>query len=166
MMVNSSKKSAVLAILLSASLSVPAVSAAPIPSPADTSIHNGVDEFSSVERPGGGRAGGGRAAPGPARAGGGRANFNPGRQGNFNRGPNVNVYRRGGNVAVVGRRPYRGWAHRPYYGTVLGGVVLGTIITAAIIGTAPVAPAPNMCWFWSDPSYTQGYWDYCSPPPY
>ncbi len=163
-MVNSSKKSAVVAILLSASLSVPAVSAVPIVSPADTSIHYGVDEFSSVER-GGGRAGGGARAA-PARpGGGGRANFNAGRGPGVGRGPNVNVNRRG-NFAVAGRRPYRGWVRRPYYGRVLGGVVLGTIIAAAIVGTAPVAPAPNMCWFWSDPSYTQGYWDYCNPPAY
>jgi hypothetical protein len=61
-------------------------------------------------------------------------------------------------------RPVRGWVSRPYYGTVIGGVVLGTIITAVVVGTAPAAPAPNTCWYWSDPSMTRGYWDYCVAP--
>jgi hypothetical protein len=154
-MTNSFKTRALAACLLSASLSVPAISAAPIVSPAGTEIHNGIDEFSSINRAGPGRAGSARV--GPARVGGGgRANVNVGR------GANVNV-RRGG-VAIVGRRPMRRWVARPYYGTVLGGIVLGTIIGVAIAGTAPVAPAPNMCWFWTDPNYTQGYWDYCNAP--
>ena len=24
-----------------------------------------------------------------------------------------------------------------------------------------VAPAPNLCWYWADPTMTRGYWDYC-----
>jgi hypothetical protein len=153
-------KTRLAACLLSLGLSMPAISAAPIVSPPGTEIHNGIDEFSSVNRPGPGRAG-------PARVGGGgRANVNVGRGANVsvNRRANVNVNVRRAGVAVVGRRPMRRWAARPYYGTVLGGVVLGTIIGVAIAGTAPVAPAPNMCWFWTDPNYTQGYWDYCVGP--
>jgi hypothetical protein len=72
---------------------------------------------------------------------------------------------RRGNAAVMGRGPVRRWVHRPHYGAVVGGVVLGTIIVVDIAGTAPGAPAPNMCWFWTDTTYTQGYWDYCAPPP-
>jgi PBCV-specific basic adaptor protein len=64
-----------------------------------------------------------------------------------------NVYRgpRGG-VYV------RGWNRRPYYGTVIAGVALGTIIAAA---AAPRAPADNLCWYWTNPARTHGYWDYC-----
>ncbi len=61
------------------------------------------------------------------------------------------------NVVVV--RPYRHWNKRPYYGTVIGGVALGTILGAAAYNA--VAPAPNLCWYWADPTMTQGYWDYC-----
>ena len=72
----------------------------------------------------------------------------------------MNVNRRVG-VAV---RPVRGWAPRPYFGTVIGGIALGTIIAATAVGMAPVAPAPNMCWYWVDSSQVQGYWDYCTSP--
>jgi hypothetical protein len=77
---------------------------------------------------------------------------------NVNR-TNVNVDR---NVNVVA--PVRAWAPRPYFGTVVGGVALGTVIAASAAGVAPAAPAPNMCWIWSDSSRTRGYWDYCVPP--
>jgi len=52
----------------------------------------------------------------------------------------------------------RGWNRRPYYGTVIAGVALGTIIAAT---AAPRAPADNLCWYWTNPSKTRGYWDYC-----
>ena len=121
-----------------------------------------------------GRAGGGRVAVG--RAGGGRAyagrasvargsvarGAGPGRRPvagrpNVNR-TNVNVRRT--NVNVVGR-PVRAWATRPYYGTIVGGVALGTVIAVAAANAAPAAPAPGLCWYWSDSSRTRGYWDYC-----
>jgi hypothetical protein len=63
------------------------------------------------------------------------------------------------NKKVVVVRPYRHWNKRPYYGTVIGGVALGTILGAAAYSA--VAPGPNLCWYWADPSMTRGYWDYC-----
>jgi hypothetical protein len=63
------------------------------------------------------------------------------------------------NKKVVVVRPYRKWNKRPYYGTVIGGVALGTILGAAAYSA--VAPAPNTCWYWADPTMTRGYWDYC-----
>jgi hypothetical protein len=54
--------------------------------------------------------------------------------------------------------------HRPYFGTVVGGITLGTIVAASVAGTAPDAPAANMCWFWVDSAQIQGNWDYCTPP--
>lgn len=80
------------------------------------------------------------------------------RRSTVNRRANVNVRRT--NVNVV-RRPVRVWAPRPYYGSVVGGVALGAIIVAAAASVAPAAPAPGLCWFWSDATQTQGYWDYC-----
>lgn len=71
---------------------------------------------------------------------------------------NVTVHR----TTVV--RPYRVWVHRPYYGAVIAGVTLGTIVAVSAAHVVPVAPAPNLCWFWSDPAEINGYWDYCTPP--
>jgi hypothetical protein len=73
-----------------------------------------------------------------------------------NRNRNVNVNRRVGVGVGVG--PVRPWARRPYFGTVVGGVALGTIVAATAI---PVVPAPGLCWYWTDATNTQGYWDYC-----
>jgi hypothetical protein len=68
------------------------------------------------------------------------------------------------NVVVV-RRPYRAWVARPYYGAaIIGGVALGTVIAVSAAHAVPVAPGPNACWYWSDPTETRGYWDYCTPP--
>jgi hypothetical protein len=68
------------------------------------------------------------------------------------------------NVVVV-RRPYRAWARRPYYGTAfIGAVALGTVIAVSAPHIIPVAPGPNACWYWADPSEINGYWDYCTPP--
>ena len=48
-------------------------------------------------------------------------------------------------------------------GTIIGGVALGTMI-AVTAGAVPVAPGPNMCWFWADSAQVNGYWDYCTAP--
>jgi hypothetical protein len=74
---------------------------------------------------------------------------------------NVNVNKR---TTVIVRRPVRVWTPRPYYGTFIAGVALGTVIGVAAAGAAPPPPGPNLCWYWSSPSMTQGYWDYCVAP--
>jgi hypothetical protein len=53
------------------------------------------------------------------------------------------------------------WNNKNYYGQFFGGVVLGSILTAAAVGVAPPPPAPELCWYWSDPYRSRGYWDYC-----
>lgn len=128
------------------------------------------DEFSSVHRGGGGgrvHAGGhGRPA---------HVNRPVNRPGHVNRPVNrpAHVHRPanrpgyahrpgGGNIIV--NRPIRGWAYRPYFGTVVGGIALGSVIAATTAGVAPAAPGPNMCWYWTDPARINGYWDYCQPP--
>jgi hypothetical protein len=63
-----------------------------------------------------------------------------------------------GGVAVRGAI-YRPYVRAPYYGAVVAGVALGTVIVAS---APPPVPAPGLCWFWSNPAGTQGYWDYCS----
>ncbi|MEZ5821648.1 MAG: hypothetical protein R3D82_12670 [Xanthobacteraceae bacterium] len=116
-----------------------------------------VSDFSSRDRGG--------------RGGGAKVNVNKSAKVNVNRRSNVNVNtRRNVNVnvnrrtTVVAARPVRVWAPRPYYGTFIAGVALGTVIGATTVGVAPVAPGPNLCWFWSDPAMTLGYWDYCIAP--
>lgn len=74
---------------------------------------------------------------------------------NINVNKNVNVNRGVGRVGVAAVRP---WVRRPYYGTVVAGVALGTIIAVSSI---PPAPSSDLCWYWSNSSQTQGYWDYC-----
>ena len=52
----------------------------------------------------------------------------------------------------------RNWSRKPYYGNVVYGVALGTVLAATAV---PLAPAPNLCWYWTNPSHNRGYWDYC-----
>lgn len=75
---------------------------------------------------------------------------------------NTNI--RNTNVNVNTRGAVRAWGPRPYYGRTIAGVTLGTVIVAGAVGVVPVAPDPTLCWLWSDPSMTRGYWDYCVVP--
>ena len=60
------------------------------------------------------------------------------------------------------KRAYvRGWSRQPYYGDFIGGVVLGSILAATGVGIVPLAPQPDLCWYWADPYMYRGYWDYC-----
>lgn len=77
-------------------------------------------------------------------------------------GPRGNVAVR--STTVVGGRG--GWA-RPgrYYwprgGAIAAGAALGVVTAATAAAWAGAAPAPGMCWYYTDPSRTQGFWDYC-----
>ena len=106
------------------------------------------------------KGGGGKGNAKGNRGGGGKQNAN---RNNNNRQSNKNFKNnnnRSKNVNVrVNVRPVRGWVRRPYYGTVVGGVALGAIIAAS---TIPVAPAPGLCWYWTDATQSNGYWDYCN----
>jgi len=86
------------------------------------------------------------------------------------RGPYGGAVATGPHGGTAYRAPYpvygtgtvyavRPWVAAPYYGSVVAGVALGTIIAAS---TPPPPPSPALCWFWSSPAHTQGYWDYCS----
>jgi hypothetical protein len=152
------------ALILVAGFSAPGSA---ITIPRDVTIHGNEAVVSDVRA----RAGR-RGAHAGARRGGrvnvNRANVNRRANVNVNRRANVNVNRRA-NVNInrrvnVVHRPVRAWTHRPYYGRIVGGVALGTIIAVTAVGVAPVAPAPNMCWFWADSRQRQGYWDYCQMP--
>jgi hypothetical protein len=70
---------------------------------------------------------------------------------------NKNVYVKK-NVYVSKNVYVKNWARKPYYGNVIAGVALGTILAATAV---PAAPAPDLCWYWTNPSKNRGYWDYC-----
>ena len=76
------------------------------------------------------------------------------------------VVRRG---AVV-RPGYAGggvrWARPAHYGWPRGGAIaagaaIGFVTAATAAAWAGSPPAPGMCWYYTDPSRTQGFWDYC-----
>ena len=85
---------------------------------------------------------------------------------------NVVVVRRrttavvGPNGNAVVRRSTTVWA-RPgsYYwaagGAVAAGAAIGYVTAKTAVVWAGAAPAPGMCWYYTDPSRKQGFWDYC-----
>ena len=65
--------------------------------------------------------------------------------------------RRGG--AVRWARPARyAW---PRGGAIAAGAAIGVVTAATAAAWAGSPPAPGMCWYYTDPSQTQGFWDYC-----
>jgi hypothetical protein len=55
-------------------------------------------------------------------------------------------------------RPVRPWLPQPYYGAVIAGVALGNVMAASAV---PTSPSFDVCWYWANPSRTEGYWDFC-----
>jgi hypothetical protein len=80
------------------------------------------------------------------------------------RNVNRNVYR---NANVYRGGVYHGnWARPGWYrwgagGAVAAGAALGFVSAAAATSWAGVAPGPNLCWYYTDPSRRQGFWDAC-----
>ena len=96
-------------------------------------------------------------------------------------GPRGNAYRyrsttvvrpggpvvRGGAVVVRpgGVRAVGGWARPGWYrwgpgGAIAAGAAIGFIAAGAAVAYG-TPPAPGMCWYYTDPTRTQGFWDYC-----
>jgi hypothetical protein len=75
----------------------------------------------------------------------------------------------GGGVyrgAGVYRGGYGGWARPSWYrwgagGAIAAGAAIGVLATGAAIAYAGQPPAPGLCWYYTDPSYRQGFWDAC-----
>ena len=94
-------------------------------------------------------------------------------------GPRGGVYHRGGTYVRPGypagvygyhggvyRGGYGAWARPGWYhwapgGAIAAGAALGVLATGAAIAYAGQPPAPGMCWYYTDPSYRQGFWDGC-----
>jgi hypothetical protein len=72
---------------------------------------------------------------------------------------NVNVNR---NVVVrrgAWVRPGRYWW--PVGGAIAAGAAIGFVTAATAAAWAGAAPGPGMCWYYTDPSLRQGFWDTC-----
>ena len=54
-----------------------------------------------------------------------------------------------------------GWYRWPAGGAIAAGAALGFVTAASAAAWAGAAPAPGMCWYYTDPSQTQGFWDTC-----
>lgn len=78
------------------------------------------------------------------------------------------VVRRGSTVIVRPARParYYGTWYRPYRwnpgGAIAAGAAIGFLGAAAAAAyySAP-PPAPGLCWYYTNPSRTAGFWDVC-----
>ena len=68
---------------------------------------------------------------------------------------------RGGAVVRPGYGGGVRWARRPAGGAIAAGAALGFVTAATAATWAGAAPAPGMCWYYTDPSRTQGFWNNC-----
>jgi hypothetical protein len=73
------------------------------------------------------------------------------------RGPVARPGYAGGGVRWA--RP--GWYRWPAGGAIAAGAALGFVAAGAAVAYAGAPPAPGMCWYYTDPSRTQGFWDTC-----
>jgi len=54
-----------------------------------------------------------------------------------------------------------GWYRWPAGGAIAAGAALGFVAAGAAVAYAGAAPAPGMCWYYTDMTRTQGFWDTC-----
>ena len=89
------------------------------------------------------------------------------------RGPRGGAYVRGRTVVRPGVRGYGyrgpavvGWRRPGNYwwgpgAAIAAGAAIGVVGAAAAYSWAGQPPAPGYCWYYSDPSRRQGFWDVC-----
>lgn len=75
------------------------------------------------------------------------------------------VVRRGAGVRPGVVRP-GGWIRPAHYhwrpgGAIAAGAAIGFVAAASAAAYAGAPPAPGCCWYYTDPSQTQGFWDVC-----
>jgi hypothetical protein len=77
--------------------------------------------------------------------------------------PGVPGYRPGAVVVA----PRSVWVGRPGWyrwgpgGAIAAGAAIGFVTAAVAASWAPPPPQPGLCWYYTDPSRTQGFWDAC-----
>jgi len=54
-----------------------------------------------------------------------------------------------------------GWYSWPVGGAIAAGAAIGVIGAAAAASYAGPAPGPGLCWYYTTPARTQGFWDAC-----
>jgi hypothetical protein len=81
-----------------------------------------------------------------------------------NKNVNVNVKR----GLYTGRHIYTGgvWVRPSAYwwpvgGAVAAGAAMGFVTAATAAAWAGASPGPDYCWYYTDPSQQQGFWDLC-----
>ncbi|WP_298426364.1 hypothetical protein [Rhodoblastus sp.] len=109
------------------------------------------------------RHGGGvhRGGGGMHRAGNFNRNVNVNRNVNHNINVNRGLYR-GPNVYYRGGawvRPGRYWW--PAGGAIAAGAALGFIAAASAASWAGSPPGPDYCWYYTDSTWREGFWDVC-----
>ena len=72
----------------------------------------------------------------------------------------------GGGVYRGGGYRYGGWARPGWYhwgpgGAIAAGAAVGVLAAGAAAAYGGAPPAPGLCWYYTDPSYRQGFWDAC-----
>lgn len=75
------------------------------------------------------------------------------------------VVQRGAVVRPGVARP-GGWVRPAHYhwrpgGAIAAGAAIGFVAAATAAAWAGSPPAPGYCWYYTDPSRTQGFWDVC-----
>jgi len=76
-------------------------------------------------------------------------------------GPRGNVAVRQTTAVARGGWARPGWYRWPRGGAIAAGAAIGVVSAATAAAWAGAAPAAGMCWYYTDPSRTQGFWDYC-----
>ena len=79
------------------------------------------------------------------------------------------VYRGGvyrGGLYRGGLYRYGGWARPGWYrwgpgGAIAAGAAIGMLGAGAAAAYAGAPPAAGLCWYYTDPSYRNGFWDTC-----
>jgi hypothetical protein len=110
---------------------------------------------------------GGARYPGGAHRGAAHVNVNRNIRRNATRNVNRNVHRYGYRGGYAGRRGAAVWAGRPGWyswapgGAVAAGAALGFVTAATATAWAGAPPEPDLCWYYTDPSRRQGFWDVC-----
>ena len=113
------------------------------------------------------RHGGGGGGGGVHRGGGNmnhnmNMNHNVNRNGNFNHNTNVNVNGHW-NGGYYGN--YHGGWNRSYTwlpgGAIAAGAAIGFIAAGTAVAWAPPAPYPGLCWYYTDATQRNGFWDSC-----
>ena len=73
----------------------------------------------------------------------------------LNRNVNCNVNYRGG--AVWAGRP--GWYRWAPGGAIAAGAAIGFVTAATAYAWAGAPPQPGLCWYYTDPTQREGFWD-------